>query len=258
MDIVNERLRTVMLRRGYTPEKLARECGASPRTANRWIKPGRVPIQERRWKIAHALDVDEFYLWPQLLDESQSGTDAEREESLASELMRVYPDRSSVPRDTWLQLLTGANEHIDILVFSGTFFAQFPRIAEMLAERAAAGVTVRLCLGDPDSQAVDIRDREECLHGTLAHKIRASLSYFRDLPAIEGCEVRLHGVTLYASLFRYDDNLMANPHMWGEPASANPLLHLRRMENGGWFDRYRRSFDAVWQTAAPWDPEEKS
>lgn len=139
-------------------------------------------------------------------------------------------------------------------MFSGTFFAQTnPRVAAMLAERATAGAKVRLCFGDPTSPAVELRDREERLHGTLASKIRASLTYYQDLVGAAGCEVRLHATTLYASLFRYDNDLLVNPHIYGQPASANPLLHLRRLDAGGWFDQYAASFDAVWNTATPWD-----
>jgi transcriptional regulator with XRE-family HTH domain len=252
---MNERLRTVMLQRGVAPEDLAAECQVDPKTVTRWINPGRVPHRQHRWKTAKRLDVDEVYLWPSVLDSDQ----ARRREVTQSELIQVYPDRSSVSRDTWLRFLSEARECIDVLVFSGTFFVQTnPRVATMLAERAAAGVRVRLCFGDPASQAIDIRDREEGLRGTLAAKIRASLTYYRELVDVEGCEVRLHGATLYASLFRYDDDMVVNPHVWGQPASANPVLHLRRLDGAGWFDRYAESFHAVWKTAAPWKPGEET
>jgi transcriptional regulator with XRE-family HTH domain len=251
---MNERLRTVMLKKGYTPSKLARACDVNLKTVERWVSLGRLPYRDTRWKVAHELDVDEVYLWPELVEHRG---DTERNDSLQSELVQVYANRASVPRDAWLHMLATAARHIDIHVFSGTFLAQSnPRIANMLTERAGAGVKVRLCFGNPDSQAVDIRDREEGLRGALAHKIRASLTYYQSLPDVPGCEVRLHGATLYASIFRYDDNMFANPHMWGAPASANPLLHLRRLEGSGWFDGYRRSFDDVWSTALPWDPKE--
>lgn len=63
--------------------------------------------------------------------------------------------------------------------------------------------------------------------------------------------------TLYTSMFRYDDELLVNPHIWGQPASANPLLHLRRVDAAGWFDNYARSFDAVWAAARPWTPDQE-
>jgi len=55
---------------------------------------------------------------------------------------------------------------------------------------------------------------------------------------VEGCEVRLHSTTLYASLFRYDDEILVNPHAYGEPGSANPVLHLRRIDGGSVADHY--------------------
>ena len=140
-----------------------------------------------------------------------------------------------------------------MLVHSGTFYSQVqPRIGTQLADRAAAGVKLRLCFGDPASEAVAIRDREERIGGTLAHKIRSSLTYYRPLLDIEGCDVRLHSTTLYASLFRYDDEILVNPHAYGEAASANPVLHLRRLDGAGLFDHYVASFDRVWETALPW------
>jgi len=248
---VAERLRTVMLQRGVTTDDLAASCHVDPKTVDRWIRPGRIPHRQHRWATARFLDVDEIYLWPELLERDQK----RRQDVAQSELIEVYPNRASVPRDLWIRLLSEAEHHIDVLVFSGTFFAQTnPRIARTLAERAGAGVRVRMCFGDPTSQAVDIRDREEGLRGTLAAKINASLTYYRELLDVEGCEIRLHGTTLYNSLFRYDDNLLVNPHIWGQPASANPLMHLRRLDGGGWFDQYVESFEAVWQTAIPWKP----
>lgn len=223
------------------------------KTVERWIGLGRVPHRETRWAVARELDVDEVYLWPGLLAEQSAD---ERSDSVQSELVQVYPDRASVPRDTWLRLLGSSSRNVDVLVYAGTFFANVnPRVAEMLAERAGAGVKVRLCWADPDSQAVETRDREEGLRGTLKHKIRASLTYYRHLADVPGCEIRLHSATVYASLFRFDDALLANPHIWGMPASANPVLHLRRIEGSTWFDGYRRSFDAVWDTALAWNPE---
>jgi hypothetical protein len=157
------------------------------------------------------------------------------------------------PRETLLQLLTGAQDCIDVLVFSGTFFAQTrPRVAGMLADRIRAGVSIRLCFRNPIGDAVAVRDREEGLSGTLAAKIRASLTYYRELAERDGCEIRLHDTTLYASMFRYDDQLLANPHLYGEPASLNPTFHFRKLDGGTLFAHYLGSFERVWATAIPW------
>jgi len=248
---VNERLRSVMNEQGVDARSLAVACGVDPKTVERWLSHGRRPHGRQRRLAAAALEVKETELWP------DPAIPTQRIPRGSEELVRVYPNRASVPRETWLELLQGAERRIEILVFSGTFFAQTnPKIARMLAAQAAAGAEVRLCFGDPASAAVAIRDEEEGLHGTLSAKIRASLTYYTELLAVERCRIRLHGATLYASLFRYDDQVLVNPHIWGQPASANPLLHLRRAEEGGWFDVYTESFDAVWTAARPLTAEE--
>ncbi|RLV75879.1 XRE family transcriptional regulator [Streptomyces rapamycinicus NRRL 5491] len=197
--------------------------------------------------------MEETFLWPVAKSRTgQSGV------GVGIELVGTYQNRAGVPRDVWLSLLQGAQEQIDVLVFSGTFFAQSnPYVAKMLTERASVGVRVRLCFGDPRGHAAAIRGREEGIGNTLAAKIRASLTYYRALLPEAGCEVRLHDTTLYNSLFRYDDNLLVNPHIWGQPASANPLFHLKKAQSNGWFDNYAQSFDAVWAGARPWNPDQE-
>ncbi|MFE6397525.1 XRE family transcriptional regulator [Streptomyces alboflavus] len=246
---MNERLRSALVQRGLTVDEVAEACSVDPKTASRWVS-GRVPHRRHRWAVANLLRMDETYLWP------EAGQKTSRLGSAQSEIADTYPNRASVPRDLWISLLAGAMKQVDVLVFSGTFFAQTnPHIARMLQERAQAGVRVRLCFGDPTGDAVRIRGHEEGIGDTLAAKIRASLTYYRPLVGYPGCEVRLHDTTLYNSLFRYDDHLLVNPHIWGQPASANPLLQLRRTANAEWFDRYDESFEAVWKTARHWAPD---
>jgi len=252
MGKVNERLRTAMMRAGISADDLALCCGVDAKTAERWISPGRVPHRSHRWAAARRLGCEESYLWPDIRRSA-----AQRAEASQSELVRIYPDRASVPREVWLRMMTDACEHIDVLVFSGTFYAQTqPRVASMLADAAGRGAEVRLCFGDPACDAVATRDREEGLGGTLAHKIRSALTYYRPLAGVDGCQMRLHSTTLYTSLFRYDDEIMANPHAFGEPASANPVLHLRRLDGGQLAGHYMACFERVWDTAKPWHGEE--
>jgi hypothetical protein len=238
-----------MVRAGLSVAELAECAGVETKTVERWISLGRVPHRQHRWATARRLGVDESYLWPEVLARSP----ARREDAGRSELVEVYPDRASVPRELWLRLLEEVQEHVDVLVFSGTFYAQMqPRIASLLAAAAGRGVQVRLCFGNPESEAVTVRDREEGISGTLAAKIRSALTYYRPLAEVDGCEVRLHSTTLYASLFRYDDEIVVNPHVYGEPASANPAFHLRRLDGGTLAAHYMAAFDRVWGTAIPW------
>lgn len=246
----NERLRTAMLRTGTTTDDLALCCAVDVKTVERWLSLGRVPHRANRWDAAQRLGADEAWLWPEAAPVRRDG-------AAQSELVQMYPDRASVPRETWLALMDGAREDIAVLVMSGTFYAQTqPRVARMLGDAAARGVRVRLCFGDPAGEAVATRGREEGIGDTLAAKIRSSLTYYRGIAAAGDCEVRLHACTLYASLFRYDDEVIANPHAFGEPASANPALHLRRLDGGQVAAHYMSSFERVWDAAKPWHGED--
>jgi hypothetical protein len=63
--------------------------------------------------------------------------------------------------------------------------------------------------------------------------------------------MRLHGSTLYTSIYRADDEMIANPHIIGLPAAQAPALHLRRIATGGLFDTYATAYDRVWDNAKP-------
>ncbi|GIF23001.1 transcriptional regulator [Paractinoplanes tereljensis] len=237
-----------MLQRGVSAEELAVKCGIDTKSVERWLSHGRVPHRQNRWTAAKLLDADETYLWPSILARGARGRTTGR-----SELIELYSDRASVPRETWLRLLGEAQNNVDVLVFSGAFFAQVqPRIAEDLAERARDGVKVRLCFGDPASAAVAVRDNEEGLAGTLPSQIQASLIRYRDLLEVDGAEIRLHGTTLYNSLFRYDEQLVVNPHVYGNPSSLNPVIRLQKVDGGLLFDLYCAAFERIWNSAVPW------
>jgi hypothetical protein len=66
--------------------------------------------------------------------------------------------------------------------------------------------------------------------------------------------VRLHGTTLYNSLYRFDDAVLVNTHVYRASAFQIPVLHLRRLDGGSPFDLYRESFEAAWEAARPYAP----
>jgi hypothetical protein len=172
------------------------------------------------------------------------------------ETIDVFTERAAVPRETWLSLIGETRRHLDLLAFAATFFHQLTsRISARLAAAADRGAEVRLCFADPKSPALAVREAEEELLDAdlLATKVRTSLGYFRPLLDHDGCEIRLHRATVYASLFRFDDELLANPHVYSAPANANPLLHLR--PSNALFAAYTASFEATWSTATRWTGE---
>ena len=53
------------------------------------------------------------------------------------------------------------------------------------------------------------------------------------------------------SVFRFDDEMVVNTHVYGFPGAHAPALHLRRLSAGDLFDTYLESFETVWADAKP-------
>src|SRR5699024_7510301 len=98
-----------------------------------------------------------------------------------SEIIEIYPHRWSVPPELWRQIFESAQEEISILVFSGFFLADDPSMIKLLADKAKAGVRVRVLLGNPESEAVAQRGRDEGLDELLTAKIRNVIVLYRSL-----------------------------------------------------------------------------
>ena len=246
---MNVRLREALLRAGIAVDVVAARCAVDPKTVGRWLTTDRTPHPRHRETVADLLGMPPEELWPSVGVQHHPGLWS----LSAADVLAVYPDRSSVPRSEWLRLLEAATRNVDFLVHSGTFLAQSnPRIASMLLRRAAAGVQVRLCFGDPLGSAVALRGEEEGIGSTLGAKVRTSMTYFNGLREAEGCHVRLHDTALYASIFRFDDQAMINPHVWGSPASANPVFHVKQGGEDSMFGKYLDSFEKIWDKSSPW------
>ena len=222
--------------------KLAERLGVDPKTAERWITRERVPHRAHRAAAASLLGVDEAYLWP------STAQDPRTVSAGRAELVEFYPSRSTVPVDLWRSLVVQARESIDILVYAGLFFPEINDVS-LLAERAREGCRVRLLLGDPAGAAVALRGEEEGFGAGIAHRVTLSLRYFEATLGVPGVELRLHDTTLYASIYRSDETLLANVHTYGAPAAQNPVLHLRRVPGGRVVDHFMTSFDRVWARA---------
>jgi transcriptional regulator with XRE-family HTH domain len=244
----NERLRAALLERGITPAALGGQLGVDQKTVERWIG-GRVPYRKHRYAVASRLRVDEVYLWPDALPREVVGTASE------SEVVAVFPHRWEVPRDTWGRLFSSAEREVGVLVYSGLFLAEDAGVQKILAGKASAGVRVRVLLGDPVSPQVAERGTDEGVGDAQAAKIRNALVLYRPLRKVEGAEIRFHRTILYNSIYRADDQLLVNTHVYGVPAAHAPVWHLRKVAGGEIVTTYVDSFERVWDTAAPL-PEE--
>ena len=57
--------------------------------------------------------------------------------------------------------------------------------------------------------------------------------------------------TLYNSIFVYDEEMLINQHVYGMYGYMAPILHLRKIEGGDFFDMYIQSFERVWEISTP-------
>jgi hypothetical protein len=241
---MNERLREAVDASRLDEVVIAARLGVDPKTVDRWIA-GRVPYPRYRRALVKLLGIDEKEIWPQVV---QAAPPASAD---PAHIQAAYAHRWAVPRPEWLRLFASAEQEIDILAYAALFIAEDDGVLRILANRALAGVRIRILLGDPDSSQVAERGISEGIGEAIAAKIRNSLTLFRPLAKIDGVEVRMHCTTLYASIYRADDDALINMHAYGAAASHAPVLHLRKIEDGDMASTFLESFERVWSTALP-------
>jgi transcriptional regulator with XRE-family HTH domain len=245
--MANDRLRDALLNKGLTPAEAAEKIDVDPKTVERWIAQGRTPYARHRHALAALVQESERYLWPDAIS-------AEAAEAVSgSEIVRVYAHRSQVPPDLWDRLLQNVTTYIDMLVYVGMFLTEKPDLPALLRQKAAEGARVRLIFGDRDAPAVRQRSLDEGIgEHTIAAKINHTLAFFRPLADAPGVQIRTHATVLYNSIYRFDDQMIVNPHVYGKVAAHAPALHLRRLSAGDLFTTYADSFTSVWEGATPY------
>ncbi|MEU5598155.1 helix-turn-helix transcriptional regulator [Streptomyces sp. NPDC020298] len=239
----NERLRSALLAAGMTIQRLAEEIDVNPKTIERWITKGKVPYRRHQYATATALKVDVTTLW----DDDRAVESAA--DLTKAEIVNVYPHRHTVPPNLWREIYAQAENNLDVLVYSGLFLSEDPVFLDLLKEKVKGTTQARILLGDPDCEAVRQRGIDEG-HRIMDGKIRNALVNYRPLlkshPEIG---FRLHATTLYNSIYRSDDEMLVNPHVYGIGAYMAPVFHLRRLPGGGLFDTYANSIEQTWGSA---------
>ena len=239
---MNEILRRAFTEAGVTEHEVASRLGVDVKTVRRWLA-GRRPYPRHQSALATMLGVDQATIWRDEIPAPRSSPSSD------AALEASYAHRWAVPREVWRWLFSQAEEEIGILVYAGLFLAEDVGLLRILAEKARSGVSVRILLGDPDSPHVARRGADEGVDEAMAARIRNSMVLYRHLRDVDGVEIRLHDTVLYASLYRADDDLLVNPHVYGVAASHAPVLHIRHVEHGDMASVYVESFERVWESA---------
>jgi len=237
--VTNFRLKGAMLNAEVSANELAAHAEVDVKSVVRWISEDRIPYPVTRVKVSKALDQPETYLWPALLEAPDSA------QAAAAEVETIWPTRSAISAETWHALFSRASTRLDILVYAGGFLIETLDLADVIRWKAASGVAMRILVGDPGSDAVRVRGEEEQLPW-LAERCRTTSRYLAEVSSDPGVEVRTHGTTLYASMFRFDDLLLVNTHAYGAWACQSPVHQLRAICGGRLFEHYAAVFERVW------------
>jgi hypothetical protein len=238
----NHRLEDAIRQRGWNIQEFAQAVEVDPKTVTRWVTTGRLPHPRLRQSAADSLGVPAGVLWPGAVAAPNG----------AAELVGVYKTRTEVSPATIQSLLAGATQNVNVLAYAGLWlWDAVPNFADLLVEKLAGGVEVRVCLGEPASDAVLRRGDEEGIGSNLAARCRIAIAYSQPLAEVRPSAVRCSDATLYASILRFDEDLLVNVHLWGNPAAASPVLHFRRDDDLGIAANVIQSFDRVWEAAQP-------
>jgi transcriptional regulator with XRE-family HTH domain len=242
----NERLADAMARAGLSSVELATAVQVDPRTIDRWVADrSRLPRAQSRHAIAEAVQVPVGVLWPAAANGAH----------VTDELVAVYPSRAAMPPGLVMSLLSDATKQVDVLTLAGIWlWDAVAGFGQMLASKAAAGVDVRVCLGNPDGESVRTRGGEEHIGDLLGARCRLAATYAQNALREAPSAIRLHDTTLYASILRFDEDVLVNWHLYGAPAAESPVMQLHRTSSHGLAETVASSFDRVWSSASPLRP----
>lgn len=172
------------------------------------------------------------------------------------EVIDVYPRRSQVPQELWNRLFVSSRSEITLGGYTNYFFwTEQDGFGKLLQEKARDGVSVRILIGDPESDVT--RKREEIEHAALAltTRIRITLDELRKLGHINGLEARMSEVNAEAhvsrSIFRFDQEALVCEHIANQLGHGSLTFHLRRLKDDGPFDQYATHFEYLWGGARP-------
>ncbi|MEU1360772.1 XRE family transcriptional regulator [Micromonospora zamorensis] len=240
--MANDRLRDALDRSRVSPAELALLTECDVKTVSRWLA-GRVPHPRTRFMIAKRLKEDEDFLWPG----AQRAAD---DVSSSAGMVQFYPTRGAVPPNLWDRLLDAATADVGILVYVGMFLTEKPDLLDRMHKKAAAGARIRILLGERESIAVKQRSVDEGIGPeTISAKIDQANAFFGSLTDVPNIEMRNHSTVLYNSIYRFDNDMIVNPHVYGKTAPMAPAMHLRKTATYGLFNTYSDSFEAVWRSA---------
>lgn len=184
-------------------------------------------------------------IWPKAVkDRIKTGGDRE--------IIRSYPYRSACPSTVWGELIADTTDDLFFAGYTNYFlWLDQPAFVETLRKKLDSDCSVRFLLGDPNGEVTRNRETIENVALSVSTRIRITLEHLGKLGAHERLEARfsapddaVNHVSL--SVFRFDSTALVTPHLARLVGHDSPLLHLRKHENGGMFDRFAEHAEELW------------
>lgn len=243
---MNESLRRAMADARMSERQLAAKCGVDAKTVGRWLADDtRVPHPRHRWAASDALGVEESVLWPGTLRTAvKTGPDRE--------VVSVSPYRSAAPTSLWRGLITKAVKELTFAGYTNYFlWLEQANLATVLRRKAQQGCAVRFLVGTPDSDVTRARERDENVPLTLSVRIRVTLAELEKLKDVDNIEARFSAGHTHLSVFRFDDDMIVTPLLTHHVGHDAPMMHLRRHQDDGMFDRFATHTEELWRNGRP-------
>ena len=242
-----------MADRRVRPGQLASAVGCSVDSVKRWLRDASTqPHPGTRSQVAEFLGVSEEMLWPAAAKSVvKIGPDRE--------VVSVYPYRSACPKAVWAELIESAKKEIFFGGYTNYFvFLDQPAFHRTLQEKISQSVRVRFLLGDPESEVTRQREEIEDVALSVSTRIRIAQENLAKVGAREGLEVRYSAAEdavnhVSLSVFRFDEDALVCTHLARLVGHDSPMLHLRKRDENGMFDRYADHIEELWERgqAAP-------
>ncbi|WP_330233879.1 helix-turn-helix transcriptional regulator [Nocardia sp. NBC_00508] len=238
---MNEALRQAMAKAGVTGQQLAEKCDVDVKTVNRWVSnPTRIPHARHRWMVCKALGVEEADLWPSAVRVTlKTGPDRE--------IVQVFPYRSAAPASLWRTLVSNARRELTFAGYTNYFlWLEHANFGNILKRKAANGCRVRFLIGDPKSETTRERESEENVPLTLSTRIAVTTGELQKLRGLGNLEARFETGHVNLSVFRFDNDMIVTPILARRVGHDSPMLHIRREQNDGMFDRFNDHVEELW------------
>ncbi|MFI8102782.1 hypothetical protein [Streptomyces sp. NPDC086023] len=163
------------------------------------------------------------------------------------EIVQVFPYRSAAPAALWRGLITKTQRDMVFAGYTNYFlWLEQANLGSALRQKARAGCRVRFLVGDPSSQVTADREVEEGVPLTLSTRISVTLAELEKLRDVAPIEGRFETGHVNLSVFRFDDEMIVTPILARRVGHDSPMMHLRRCQPDGMFDRFAAHVQELW------------